>query len=80
MPFVGKTLHFKALAVSDLKEETGEREVFVELNGQVRSVMIRDQEAMKVSCAAACSVLARSRSDESCFTGNAFSPKSQARR
>lgn len=44
----GKTLHFKALAVSDLKEDTGEREVFVELNGQVRSIMIKDQEAMKV--------------------------------
>lgn len=43
----GKTLHFKALAISDLKEDTGEREVFVELNGQVRSIMIKDQEAMK---------------------------------
>lgn len=29
----------------------GEREVFFELNGQLRSVMVRDQEAMKVSLA-----------------------------
>lgn len=43
----GKMLHFKPLAVSDLKEDTGEREVFVELNGQVRSVMVKDKEAMK---------------------------------
>lgn len=27
----------------------GEREVFFELNGQLRSVMVRDQEAVKVS-------------------------------
>lgn len=26
----------------------GEREVFFELNGQLRSVMVRDQEAVKV--------------------------------
>lgn len=39
----GKTLHFKTLACSlDLNPE-GEREVFFELNGQLRSVFIKDQ-------------------------------------
>ena len=39
----GKTLHFKTLArASDLTAE-GEREVFFELNGQLRSVFIRDK-------------------------------------
>uniref|UniRef100_A0A1W7R9W0 Pyruvate carboxylase n=1 Tax=Hadrurus spadix TaxID=141984 RepID=A0A1W7R9W0_9SCOR len=39
----GKTLHFKALAVSEHVTEQGEREVFFELNGQLRSVFIKDQ-------------------------------------
>lgn len=43
----GKTLHVVTLAKGDLKR-TGEREVFFELNGQVRSVMVKDNEAMKV--------------------------------
>ena len=43
----GKTLHIVTLAKGDLKK-TGEREVFFELNGQVRSVIVKDQEAMKV--------------------------------
>lgn len=42
----GKTLHIVTLAKGDLKK-TGEREVFFELNGQVRSVIVKDQEAMK---------------------------------
>ena len=35
------------LAVGDLSK-TGHREVFFELNGQLRSVMIKDEEASKV--------------------------------
>nr|CAB3264684.1 pyruvate carboxylase, mitochondrial [Phallusia mammillata] len=43
----GKTLHIKPLAVGDLKEETGEREVFMELNGQLRTILVKDKEALK---------------------------------
>ena len=43
----GKTLSIKTLAVGDLNKN-GEREVFFELNGQLRSVLIKDTEAMKV--------------------------------
>ncbi|XP_076813420.1 pyruvate carboxylase, mitochondrial-like [Clavelina lepadiformis] len=43
----GKTLHIKPLAVGDLKSETGEREVFMELNGQLRSILVKDKEALK---------------------------------
>ncbi|XP_045187264.2 pyruvate carboxylase 1-like isoform X3 [Mercenaria mercenaria] len=42
----GKTLSIKTLAVGDLDKE-GKREVFFELNGQLRSVFIRDNEATK---------------------------------
>lgn len=42
----GKTLSIKVLAVGDLNK-TGQREVFFELNGQLRSVMIKDEEASK---------------------------------
>jgi len=42
----GKTLHIVTLAKSELKKN-GEREVFFELNGQLRSVMVKDNEAMK---------------------------------
>ncbi|XP_048259230.1 pyruvate carboxylase, mitochondrial-like isoform X1 [Haliotis rufescens] len=42
----GKTLSIKTLAVGDLNKN-GEREVFFELNGQLRSVLIKDEEAMK---------------------------------
>jgi pyruvate carboxylase len=42
----GKTLHVITLAKGDLMK-TGEREVFFELNGQMRSVMVKDNEAMK---------------------------------
>ena len=44
----GKTLHIATLAKGDLKK-SGEREVFFELNGQLRSVFVRDNEAMKVN-------------------------------
>lgn len=44
----GKTLHIKALAVGDLNTKTGEKEVFMELNGQLRTVNIKDNEAAKI--------------------------------
>ncbi|XP_063957669.1 pyruvate carboxylase, mitochondrial-like isoform X2 [Lytechinus pictus] len=43
----GKTLHITLLAMGDLNKKTGEREVFFELNGQLRSVLIKDNAAMK---------------------------------
>jgi len=39
----GKTLHFRTLAVSEIRKKTGEREVFFELNGQLRSVLVKDK-------------------------------------
>lgn len=44
----GKTLDIKTLAVSDEMTAAGEREVFFELNGQLRSVFIKDENASKV--------------------------------
>ncbi|XP_041981537.1 pyruvate carboxylase, mitochondrial isoform X2 [Aricia agestis] len=41
----GKTLDIRTLAVSDEMTAAGEREVFFELNGQLRSVFIRDDKA-----------------------------------
>lgn len=46
----GKTLHIKALAVSDLNR-AGQRQVFFELNGQLRSILVKDTQAMKVRLA-----------------------------
>ncbi|MGH0170821.1 UNVERIFIED_CONTAM: hypothetical protein FKN15_059858 [Acipenser sinensis] len=43
----GKTLHIKALALGDLNQ-AGQRQVFFELNGQLRSVLVKDTVAMKV--------------------------------
>lgn len=43
----GKILHIKALALGDLNK-AGQREVFFELNGQLRSVLVKDTQAMKV--------------------------------
>ncbi|XP_043262765.1 pyruvate carboxylase, mitochondrial isoform X1 [Colletes gigas] len=43
----GKTLAFKTLAVAEDLTPQGEREVFFEMNGQLRSVFIRDKEAVK---------------------------------
>ena len=34
--------------MGDLNKKTGEREVFFELNGQLRSVLVKDKAAMKV--------------------------------
>lgn len=45
----GKTLGIKTLALADDLTPSGEREVFFELNGQLRSVFIRDKEASKVN-------------------------------
>jgi len=43
----GKTLSFKTLAMAEDLTPNGEREVFFELNGQLRSVLIKDKEAVK---------------------------------
>ena len=43
----GKTLHIVVLAKGNLTKN-GEREVFFELNGQMRTVLVKDKEAMKV--------------------------------
>ncbi|XP_044537229.1 pyruvate carboxylase, mitochondrial [Gracilinanus agilis] len=42
----GKTLHIKALALGDVNR-AGQRQVFFELNGQVRSLLVKDTQAMK---------------------------------
>lgn len=47
----GKTLGFKTLAIAEDLTANGEKEVFFELNGQLRSVYIRDKEATKVTFA-----------------------------
>ncbi|KAF3142005.1 hypothetical protein TWF703_001228 [Orbilia oligospora] len=41
----GKTLIIKLLAVGPLSEQTGQREVFFELNGEVRQVTVDDKKA-----------------------------------
>lgn len=43
----GKTLHIKTLAMAEDLTPNGERELFFELNGQLRSVFIKDLEAVK---------------------------------
>ncbi|XP_058790854.1 pyruvate carboxylase, mitochondrial [Phymastichus coffea] len=43
----GKTLGIKTLAVAEDLTANGEREVFFEMNGQLRSVFIKDKEAVK---------------------------------
>lgn len=45
----GKTLGIKTLAMAEDLTPNGEREVFFEMNGQLRSVFIKDKEAVKVS-------------------------------
>lgn len=42
----GKNLHVKVLAIGDLNT-VGEREVFFELNGQLRSLFVKDKSAEK---------------------------------
>lgn len=41
----GKTLIIKLLAVGDISDKTGNREVFFELNGEMRSVSVEDKAA-----------------------------------
>lgn len=43
----GKTLGIKTLAMAEDMTESGDREVFFELNGTLRSVFIKDKEASK---------------------------------
>ena len=43
----GKMLTIKLLSVGKLDENIGEREVFFELNGQLRSIMIKDKKAQE---------------------------------
>ncbi|XP_076758932.1 pyruvate carboxylase isoform X2 [Xylocopa sonorina] len=43
----GKTLAIKTLAVAEDLTKNGEREVFFEMNGQLRSVFIKDKDATK---------------------------------
>ncbi|XP_046749962.1 pyruvate carboxylase, mitochondrial isoform X2 [Diprion similis] len=43
----GKTLGIKTLAMAEDLTANGEREVFFEMNGQLRSVFIKDKEAAK---------------------------------
>lgn len=45
----GKTLGIKTLAMAEDLTPNGEREVFFEMNGQLRSVFIKDKEAVKVN-------------------------------
>lgn len=45
----GKTLHIKTLAVSEIRSKTGEREVFFELNGQLRTVLVKDKTVKQVN-------------------------------
>lgn len=45
----GKVLHIKALAVSELRNKAGEKEVFFELNGQLRTVLVKDKSVAEVS-------------------------------
>ena len=44
----GKMLHIKALAKGDRLTALGEREVFFELNGQLRAIYIQDTAVAKV--------------------------------
>jgi pyruvate carboxylase len=43
----GKVLHIVVLAISELMVETGEREVFFQVNGQLRSMKVKDKVAIK---------------------------------
>ncbi len=44
----GKALNIKPLARGDNLTELGQREVFFELNGQLRTMLIKDKEVAKV--------------------------------
>lgn len=40
-------MHIVVLAISELMIETGEREVFFQVNGQLRSMKVKDKAAIK---------------------------------
>lgn len=42
-------MHLKTLAVSENLNEKGEREVFFEMNGQLRTILVADKSVLKVS-------------------------------
>lgn len=50
----GKRLHIRALAVSEVVHKTGEREVFFELNGQLRTVLVKDKTVKEVINSCCC--------------------------
>ena len=56
----GKVLNMKVLAISDL-HPNGHREVFCEMNGQLRTVMVEDKSVTKVRIELACEQLACAR-------------------
>ena len=39
----GKTLTIKLMTIGELDKQTGKREVFFELNGQLRSILVQDK-------------------------------------
>ena len=43
----GKTVHIQTLAVTENLKANGKKKVFFKLNGQMRSVLIRDEKASK---------------------------------
>jgi len=43
----GKMLHIVVLGISELMVQTGEREVFFQVNGQLRSMKVKDKAAIK---------------------------------
>jgi len=43
----GKVLHIVVLAIGEIMVETGEREVFFQVNGQLRSMKVKDKAAIK---------------------------------
>lgn len=47
----GKTVHIKALAVSETLTHKGEREVFFEFNGQLRTILVKDSSIKESSTA-----------------------------
>ena len=45
----GKNINIKTLALGDLDEKTGSREVFFEVNGFMRTIFIEDKAEASVS-------------------------------
>ena len=42
-------MHLKTLAVSENLNEKGEREVFFEMNGQLRTILVADKSVLQVN-------------------------------